>query len=751
MILKYLPLLLVLLIPDASGQEPLCKGVHDEIAEMEGARHARLARVAGMHSASHFDVTYYRAEWNVDPAVRSIAGQVTTHFTMLQASDQIVLDLNDALTVAAVFSNGVPLPFIHTSHQVQITLPQPLQPGNEDSVRIVYSGVPPTSPEPRIFVSTTQGTPAVPAMWTLSEPFGSRDWWPCKNGLEDKADSIDIFLKHPTHFAVGESAPVTYRASSNGLLQSEIPDGSYTVTHWKHKYPIASYLVAFALTNYGVHQTHFDVAGESILMETYYYPQSETTFTDGAALTGDMMAFFSDKFGSYPFLEEKYGHTQFGWSGGMEHQTNSFMVNMGTTLVAHELAHQWFGNKITCGSWEDIWLNEGFAAYLTNLYLDHSNPGNALTRRQNAISLITGTSSDLGGSVKVDDVTSSARIFSSRLSYYKGAQLLHMLQWILGDTDFFQAINNYLNDPGLAFSFATTQDLKNHLEAASGKDLTYFFNQWYEGEGFPKYQVTWYPNGNEVQLTLSQTVPFPASVDFFQLPIPLLFKGANPGEEQLVVVNNSHNGQFFSETLGFVAVSVELDPERLLLTKNNIITQSNQALPVHVAAMAIACHESSPVISWETTGEVDAAYFEIQGSGNGITWTALGELAATGNVSNQYAFTAAVALPYYRIASYDLDGSVAYTAILAADCPAAAGLNLQPNPAATAITLKGAALPQVPFALRVRDQTGRTLFSRQIIPENSQYTLDISGLPPGVYHLTAESAGTSISRKFIKK
>ena len=208
-------------------------------------------------------------------------------------------------------------------------------------------------------------------MWSLSEPYGSRDWWPCKNGLDDKADSIDVFITNP----------IAYKAASNGILQSETPvsGGTKLLTHWKHRYPIATYLICFAVTNYSVFNRSVNLSTGVLPMQTFCYPEDSTSFSNGTINTLNAMQLFDTLFYlPYPFMNEKYGHVQFGWGGGMEHQTSTFVVSIDESLCAHELAHQWFGDKITCGSWKDIWLNEGFATHLASMYMENKYPANYL-------------------------------------------------------------------------------------------------------------------------------------------------------------------------------------------------------------------------------------------------------------------------------------------------------------------------------------------------------------------------------------
>ncbi|MEI9957607.1 MAG: M1 family aminopeptidase [Ferruginibacter sp.] len=177
-----------------------------------------------------------------------------------------------------------------------------------------------------------------------------------------------------------------------------------------------------------------------------------------------------------------------------------------------------FGDKITCGSWQDIWLNEGFATHLASFYNENKYPLTATANRQNEIDNIT---SQVGGSVWVDDTTNVNRVFDSRLSYTKGSHLLYMLRWILGDAVFLTALRNYQADPTIKYNFARTSDLKRNLEQTSGKDLTSFFNEWFTGQGYPSYNVEWANGGNgNVSIKMNQTTSHP-SVSFFELPVAL--------------------------------------------------------------------------------------------------------------------------------------------------------------------------------------------------------------------------------------
>ncbi len=535
-----------------------CKQVHD-IALMEQAAHQRnMAGNISMESitsaSNNYDVKYYRCEWEVNPAVRYIAGKVTVYFVITTATNNIQIDLVNALTVDSVKQRNSLLTKQHLNNTLSFDFPAAINAGVLDSVAIYYKGVPPNNGFGSFETTTHAGTPV---MWSLSEPYGSRDWWPCKNGLDDKADSIDILV----------TAPQQYKAAANGLLQSEtlVAGGTKKLAYWKHRYPIASYLVCFAVTNFAVFNNSVLLGNTNLPMQTYCYPESLASFQGGTQNVLNAMQLFHNNFGDYPFIKEKYGHVQFSWGGGMEHQTATFIVSIDESLGAHELGHQWFGDKITCASWEDIWLNEGFATYLAAFYMENKYPASIINNRKAVINNIT---SATGGSVWVDDTTNVGRIFSGRLSYNKGSYLLYMLRWKLGDQVFFNALRQYSNDPKLAYGFAKTDDLKRNLEQVSGQDLSEFFKDWFKGQGYPSYNVQWTQIGSEyVNIKMNQTTSH-NSVDFFELPVALTFKNAT--QEKTIVVDNKTNGETFFRNIGFVADTVLIDPEYWLITKNNV-------------------------------------------------------------------------------------------------------------------------------------------------------------------------------------
>jgi aminopeptidase N len=536
-----------------------------DIPAMEQKAHSGHFRAVESGAANTYDINYNRCEWYIDPAIRYIKGSVTTYFKPTVSSfNQLQFDLDTIFTIDSIKYNNLNLTYTKLPAGIlQINLPSTLPVNILDSLTVHYQGTPPATGFGS-FVQSSHGVPAVPVIWTLSEPFGARDWWPCKQDLNDKIDSIDIIV----------TTPFSNRVASNGILVSETISGTDKIFHWRSKHRIAAYLVAIAVTNYVVYSDFVPlIPSDSIEVLNYVFPESITSAQAQTPNIINIIKLFDSLTVTYPFADEKYGHAQFGWGGGMEHQTMSFVVSFNYSLLAHECAHQWFGDFVTCGSWEDIWLNEGFATYFEGLTVQRYFSGNWHTWKNDKINHIT---SNPGGSVLCDDTTSVGRIFDGRLTYNKGSYLLHMLRWKLGDSAFFAGLKNYLNTPGIADNYAKTQDLKTVLETTSGQNLTNFFDQWYYNQGFPSYQVLYGQSGSSLSITINQSQSHP-SVSFFEMPVPVKFIGTT--QDTTIVFDHTFSGQTFTANVGFTVNSAQFDPELYILSKNNtIIGIEEQAL-----------------------------------------------------------------------------------------------------------------------------------------------------------------------------
>ena len=553
----FIPLFLALIssINPAFAQsgEALLKLAKSEIQHHKSLNKSNLQLAAV--NGDNIDVIQYRAHWFLNPETDSIKGKVAIVFRpKAQPVSQTSLDFASNMVVESVRFRNVPVQFSFAgTSTLNLNFGnQQLNPGNTDSLVIRYRGKPNSTGLGSFNRYQHAGTWLI---YTLSEPYGAKDWWPCKQSLSDKADSIDITLYTPS----------AYTAVANGMLVSQGVTGGIKTFRWKHKYPVATYLIAIASTNYAFFKDEAVLAsGDTLPVENYCYPENLAQWQTGMAAIVPMIQDFDSLLGPYPFPAEKYGHTQFAFGGGMEHQTNSFMQNTDYGLQAHELAHQWFGNKITCHSWEDIWLNEGFATYLAAM--EYVNAGFSDWPREGRqwINFIT---SEAGGSVFCSDTTDVFRIFNGRLSYAKGAMLLRMLRWKTGDQAFWQGIRNYMGDTPLAYGFARTSDFRSYMESSYGQSLSEFFNDWYKGEGYPQVQVDAMIDADSVRITLFQQPSHP-SVSFFEMDVPVRIK--NGLTDTLVRLPFSQNGQTFTVQTEFIIDSIKVDPENQWLARWNV-------------------------------------------------------------------------------------------------------------------------------------------------------------------------------------
>lgn len=501
-------------------------------------------------SYSDWDITYNQIELTLNPEVFFVKGSVLFQFKSLTDNlASITIDLSDSLNILSIKKNSTVLKFVRQNDKVIISLSSKLNKGQSDFFTVNYEGVPMTTGFGS-FTQNFQPEDSIPSLETLSEPYGAKEWWPCKQSLMDKIDSIDVIVHSPEQ----------YETASNGLLlENSVKDGVRTC-HWKHRHPIATYLVFITNTTYEKYTEEAILGdGTKVSIWNYVFPSYLETAKKNTPITADLIELYSKLFIDYPFKDEKYGHAQFSWGGGMEHQTMSSMGVLNASLIAHELAHQWFGDYITCGNWHEIWLNEGFATFLTGLYYENLNPEWWRVWREKVIEKVV---SAPDGSVYVEDTTNVNRIFSSRLSYNKAGYVLHILRGQLGDEKFFAGMKSYLTDPRVINGFATTDLFRENMEVAADTSLTEFFNDWIYGEGFPAYEISCFNTGPELLVNVMQT-PSAENSPFFEMNIPISIY--NNGERKVLWFKNQNERDSFSVSLSAAPDSIRIDDELWLL------------------------------------------------------------------------------------------------------------------------------------------------------------------------------------------
>ncbi|WP_114781965.1 M1 family aminopeptidase [Botryobacter ruber] len=501
---------------------------------------------------NQYNVTFYKLDLQLERNTTYIAGNVTTHATIRAAQlDTFAFELHPNFTIDSVVVNGVKQQTIsRVSGDVSVKLTTPVAPPTTLTAVVYYKGTAPNSGSAAIgngFSSATESTWNNQVTWSLSQPYAAYEWWPVKQVLTDKADSVHVFVTTSADNKVG----------SNGLLTRVVDVENGKRRHeWKSKYPIDYYLVSVAVSNYEEYLTYANPAGAAApvpILNYVYRGGALDFFKNEIDRTGPFLEHFSDLFTLYPFAAEKYGHSMAPMGGGMEHQTMTTQSTFTFFLTAHELAHQWFGDNVTCASWSDIWLNEGFASYAEYLAYQQFAPASATTWMLNTHAYVK---LQPGGSVYVADTTNVNRIFDFRLTYKKGAAVVHLLRYVLNNDElFFQALRTY--QERFRHSTATTADLQQVFEQVSGLNLDFFFEQWYRGQGYPIFTVEWNQQGEQLRLQSVQETSSSAT-PLFTLDVQYRIR-TTTGDTIVRVPHTQKQESYLFEVDGEV-LSIEVDP-----------------------------------------------------------------------------------------------------------------------------------------------------------------------------------------------
>lgn len=519
-------------------------------------RTAQNARMANTQAGDdNIDVTYYKLNIAVTYDPQNIRGEVTI-FAKSKANNlrNVQIDLQNVLITDSIVIGKKRLNFEHKNNQISIVLDKNYALNELIAMKIYYRGKPGSSGFDS-FVFGKHNANKDLSIWSLSEPYGAPDWFPCKNVPDDKADSTDVWITADKYFT----------SVSNGILEKVIDNGDGTKTYrWKNSYPIAQYLISITLSNYSLYENTFEFEGKKMPVTHYIYPESLTeTAKKQLDATVFMLDLFSKKFGVYPFIKEKYGHAQFGWGGGMEHQTCTSIVSFGATLVAHELGHQWFGDKITCKNWEHIWLNEGFATYTEYIYTEAVSGKKGYDNYAASKML---AAKRARGTILVQDLSSVNTIFNSDRTYSKGASVLHMLRGIVGDDNFFKILRTYIASP-LAYGNSVTEDFQAVAEQVSGQKLDYFFKQWIYRESYPTYILNWSKTilaDGKIKAKLNIDQVAKTNAPFFTMPIKIRQTEVGKKDTTYVTILNDKLNQDFEFTVNS-GTQLEFDADNWIL------------------------------------------------------------------------------------------------------------------------------------------------------------------------------------------
>jgi aminopeptidase N len=526
------------------------KGPGDISHELAAAKAAFFERVAQLESEptpnqDYYDAEYYWLDLDMDPSTSTVSGTVTMVAEVVTGPLSTVdVDLYSNMTVdSVVVTGGGTLAYTHTDDILSVTLDRSYDAEEVFSIEITYHGTPSLSAGAFEF-DTHAGNPMI---WSLSEPFGARTWWPCKDYSHDKADSVTIWITVPEELIV----------ASNGLLRGTVDNGTTMTYKWHEKYPIATYLVSVAIHPYTVFSDYYHYSPtDSMEIRYFVFPDHYSAVQTNYAKVPDMITLYASLYGEYPFLEEKYGHAEFTWGGGMEHQTITSLGGYGEYLICHELSHMWWGDMITCADFHHIWLNEGFAVYSEALWAEHTY-GWAEYKQQMEYAKYLGP-----GTIYVPDLSDWNRIFDGDLTYNKASWILHMLRGVVGDSSFYDILRTYYGSQ-YQYGACTTEQFRDICEAVTGRDFDQFFHQWVYEEGFPYYHYAWtyqpVPSSYEITLAIEQI----QENEIFQMPIQVTVTTA--AGETTLVVEDSLATQQFTLVVEDEPLALELDKDEWIL------------------------------------------------------------------------------------------------------------------------------------------------------------------------------------------
>lgn len=435
-----------------------------------------------------FDVITNDLKFKFDIKNKILFGEVATSFVVnSEPLNKIYLNFYDNLEIHYVKSGNENLSYKRKDNYIIIE--KSYSKNDTGKIEINYSGTPLNDGFDSFDFDIIEGSTII---YSLSEPNNAPTWWPCKDRIDDKF-LVSIEAEYPDSLTLASQGKIRERKITNGIVNEKR----------KSIYPISTYLVSINLGKYShwsdIYTTQDSL--KSMPVSYYAFPSYKDDAEYDWRRTPEMIYLFSSLFGEYPFVEEGYGMSMFGWSNGaMEHQTISSMGYNTVTgtrvfekIVAHELAHQWFGDAVTPKTWKDIWLNEGFATYGEALWAENLQGKNGLKRFMNKID-----NDYFHGTLYAPEVN----LFGP-VSYDKGAWVLHMLRGVTGDTLFFKILKEYYSE--YKFKNASTYDFKNVCETVYGKSLDWFYKEWvFEGKGKPEYKFTYKEEGNKLKINLSQ-------------------------------------------------------------------------------------------------------------------------------------------------------------------------------------------------------------------------------------------------------
>jgi aminopeptidase N len=513
---------------------------------------------------------------------------------------------NSSIVIDSVTMNG--LSFLHISDILTINLDGTYNPGQVANVKIYYH---------HLNVADGAFYTGNGFVFTDCEPEGARKWFPCWDKPSDKA-TLDITIKTPDNVKLG----------SNGRLADSTHVVNSIYYHWISNDPIATYLMVItSKADYNLDIVYWHKISNPLdsIPLRFYYNDGENPVPMETVLP-IMTTHFSNLFGEHPFEKNGFAalDSQFPW-GGMENQTlTSICPNCWDEwLIAHEYAHQWFGDMITCGNWGDIWLNEGFATYTEAIWLEYtSGPAAYKADIDNDAAYYLSNNPGWANADPAWSITTPPLgvLFNYAVTYCKGAAILHQMRYVMGDSLFFYSIKEYASDTAnFKLKNSVIPDFMTKINQASGQNWDWYFNEWLYNANHPVYNNTYSFNnlggGNWNALFVAKQVQ--TNAPFFKMPIELKIYFLN-GTDTTIKVMNDLNNQLFAFNFTKQPTSLDFDPDnQIVLKEASLVLNTNELVESNIVNFSI---EPNPftlrtTINYELTSntEISIEIFDSNG------------------------------------------------------------------------------------------------------------------------------------------
>jgi len=512
----------------------------------EKKNEGKISTTRNLQLHHEYDVLSYEISTKIFPDSEKIVARTSINFIVtIDMENDLIFDFV-GLEIDSVILDSAQVQSTLENELLIINLETPLMVGDSHLVRVYYQGTPERG---LYFRSNSDGEPVI---YTHNEPYDAHYWFPCKDDPSDKAKllmTIDI----PDHFIV---------LSNGKLIEKSETSPQNTIYVWQEDYPIVTYLISIAASPYLRTTNIFTFNGNDLLLEYYVYPEDISRGATALEWVIEMLDYYSLFIGDYPFFSDKYSMSEvpFREAAAMENQTATTMgdfVMDNEEVIAHELAHQWWGDALTPQSFVDIWLNEGFATYFDALFTEHKYGEEAFLQRMDGFkSYIIAD-----GSLAYPIYNPPEEYLFGRAVYFKGAWVLHMLHYEVGDQLFNEIIQKYFE----AFNYlnVNTGLFVEVVESVTGESFTTFFNQWLNYGGLPILVGSWDQDKNVVQLLIKQAQPEPV----YKFDLEVLVEGISA--DTLVIIPT-----YERETIEIVnfpepVSKIVIDPNNKILSTTN--------------------------------------------------------------------------------------------------------------------------------------------------------------------------------------